>query len=174
MFEYQHYGSAFFDMRLHKLRVLITEQMDRALLERDISPPSSAISVMLYLADIPHASIARIADALGYSHQLIAHRLKQLEKLGLIVRFVDASDRRKSLIELTPKGRVEAEKINALMPDIAKAFDDIFERLGTNLSNRIDDVRSELITLPLHDRLSAETSPGEISSHAPPQIRRTS
>ena len=153
MFNYDQFGSAFFDMRLHKLRVLITEQCDALFLQRGIRASSICISVMLFLREQRHASIAKIADSLAYSHQLIAYRLKQLENLGLVVKFADTEDRRKSLIKLSPEGEREADEIKALIPKISEIYDEIFAQIGFDLSQAIDEVRGELAMKSMSERL---------------------
>ena len=155
-FDYDRFGSAFVDMRLHRLRVLITEQSDELFRERGIEASSAAASVLLLLLERQHASITQIADALGYSHQLINHRLKQLESLGQITRITDTRDRRKWLVKLTAKGRTEAQKVAETLPLIASAFDALFERAGVNLSSALEEARAELAATPLTTRLQSQ------------------
>jgi DNA-binding MarR family transcriptional regulator len=153
MFDYDEYGNAFVDMRLHRLRVLITEQCDDLFLERGISAPSAAVSVLLFLSQKGHANITQIANALSYSHQLINHRLGQLEKAGFIQRFADVRDKRRWLIKLTAIGRKEARKIDQALPEIAHAFDDLFEKLGVDLSRTLNEIHKSLSRETLSERL---------------------
>jgi len=154
-FDYDRFGAAFVDMRLHRLRVLITEQSDELFRERGIEASSAAASVLLLLLERKHASITQIAEALGYSHQLINHRLKQLEALGLLARIVDARDRRKWLVKLTAKGRAEANRVAGILPLIASAFDALFARAGIDLSAALEDARADLVSTSLSARVAS-------------------
>ena len=157
MFDYDRYGNAFVDRRLHKLRVLITEQSDEVFVERGITAPSACVSVILFLQDKGNGSIAQIAEALGYSHQLINHRLQQLEKAGFTTRFADPRDKRKWRIKLTTRGLREAERVEEALPLIARAFDDLFSDLDVDLTLKLKDLHSALSKQPIGNRIKAET-----------------
>ena len=153
MFDFDQFGSAFVDMRLHRLRVLITEQSDALFAESGLKAPSSCVSVLLFLKAHKQASIVQISDRLGYSHQLIAHRLKLLDNLGLTAKFADMKDRRRALIKLTAAGLNEASKIERLLPEIAKVFDELSAEFSVNLSEVLDSIRGELVMNSLSDRV---------------------
>ena len=153
MFDYRNFGSAFVDMRLHRLRVLITEQSDELFAEKGLKAPSACVSVLLFLKDQKQASIVQISDSLGYSHQLIAHRLKLLDNLGLTAKFADLKDRRRALIKLTADGLNEADQIERLLPDIAHVLDELSAAFAINLSEVLDSIRGELVMTSLSDRV---------------------
>ena len=158
-FDYDQYGSAFIDMRLHRLRVLITAQLDEFFAEAGVAIPSPCVSVVLFLAQRRKASISSIAETLGYSHQLITQRLLQLEELKCIHRLEDPRDRRKRLIALTAKGRRQATLLQETLPRAAEAFDALFDDLKINLPAAVKDIEKALKNDPLTDRLARlETS----------------
>jgi len=132
-FDYDQYGSAFVDMRLHKLRSLVTAQFDMLFEEHDIEIPSACVSVILFLAQGRRVSISQIAESTGYSHQLISQRLSQLEALSLAKRVDNTRDRRKWLIALTKKGRAEAARVESFLSVARRVVDDLFLEIGVDL-----------------------------------------
>lgn len=132
-FDYDRYGSAFVDMRLHKLRSLMTSQFDILFEEHGIQIPSACVSVILFLAHGHRASIAQIAESTGYSHQLISQRLSLLESLSLAKRVQDPRDGRKWLIALTKKGRVQAERVEDFLSIARHVVDDLFVEIDVDL-----------------------------------------
>lgn len=152
MFDFNTHKNAFVDSRLHKLRVLITEQSDELFLQVGIQVSSSCISILLYLLKESQRNIAQIANALGYSHQLIAHRLKSLEKNDFVKRSVDCRDRRKLLISLTADGEEEAKKISEILPVISTVFENIFRDLDLNFVEELANLQAQLQEKSLGER----------------------
>lgn len=56
-----------------------------------------------------------ISNAMGATSARIAAALNSLEKKGLILRRIDAEDRRRILIDLTDAGREHVHKQNQMM-----------------------------------------------------------
>lgn len=157
MFNYDEYGNVFIDMRLHRLRVLITEQCDDFFMGRGISTSSANVSVMLFLKERGQASIAQIAESLGYSHQLINHRLRQLEKQGYLGRHTDARDSRKWLIRLTPAGLEEATLIQNVLPEMGSVFDRLFEDIDPAFCETVDKFIQALSAQTVSQRADADS-----------------
>ena len=143
-FDYQPYGAAFFDRHLHKLRELITLQSDELFSALGISAPSPTVSTLLHLLANGSASIARLSDDLGYSHQLISQRLAQLSDMGFIERSADPRDKRKKLIRLTRRGRNEAERVDRALPRLAKAIESVFEEIESDVQASVRGMRAAL------------------------------
>lgn len=163
-FEYDKYGSAFLDMRLHKLRIQITDQMDFAFETHGIDIPSTCISLVLYLLERPTASIAQLAEGTNYSHQLINQRLTQLEALSFSKRVPDTRDRRRMLITLTPVGIKQARKLENFLTITSDVFDDIFEEIGIDLQAAVTAARAAISTRSILNRINAQ--PQKPSKHA--------
>ena len=151
-FEYERYGSAFLDMRLHRLRSTITEQLDVLFLQNDIGIPSTCISTILFLDQVKCANISQIAKATGYSHQLINQRLAQLESLSLVNRLEDVLDRRKLSLALTNKGKKEAKKVDVLLEQAGRLINDLYEEIEINLDRVLVAAQQALDDNPLYAR----------------------
>jgi len=158
-FDFDAYGSAFFTMRLHRLRVLLTEQCDIAFLKQGVVSPSPCTSVVLFLAERGGASIAQISRATGYSHQLVNQRLALLEELGLSQRLADPHDKRKCTMELTRRGKADAKKLIAALESLARAFDELFDDLGVDVGAVLDKAHAQLSADPLQDRMQTARTP---------------
>ncbi len=90
---------------------------------------------------------SEISSTMGISSARIAATLNSLESKGLITRRIDLSDRRRILVDLTPDGRVQAEKhyqmvlknvagmLSALGEHDAKEYVRIVGRLSTIIAN---------------------------------------
>jgi len=83
-------------------------------------------------------------DATGIAEVCLLHApsvtriLKDLERRGLVVRVLDASDRRRTLISLSPAGRALVDEISRTMVRLLRDYGDRFgadrlERLGEEL-----------------------------------------
>jgi len=152
-FDYQPHGAAFFDRHLHKLRELITLQSDELFSALGISTPSPAVSTLLYLLANGSASIARLSDDLGYSHQLISQRLAQLSDMGFIERSADPRDKRKKLIKLTRRGRNEAQRVDDALPKLAKAIEGVFDEIESDVQIAVRAMHAALNNKSIVERV---------------------
>lgn len=152
-FDYEPHGAAFFDRHLHKLRELITLQSDELFSALGISAPSPAVSTLLHLLANGSASIARLSDDLGYSHQLISQRLAQLSDMGFVERSADPRDKRRKLIKLTRRGRNEAQRVDNALPKLAKAIEGVFEEIDADVQVSVRAMRVALQNKSIVERV---------------------
>ncbi|MEO9634217.1 MAG: hypothetical protein ABJF89_05310 [Parasphingorhabdus sp.] len=96
--------------------------------------------------------MVEIARALDEQHQLTAHRAKQLESLSLVRRKQDANDKRRRTFHLTQKGRVEAEKVEAVCRQGVEIFEDLSEELGCDLNRVLNSAHALLQQRPVVSR----------------------
>lgn len=151
-FDFDAYGSAFLATRLHKLRVLISDQCEDLFADHNIIIPSSCVSISLVLGQIGPTSITKIASATTYSHQLVSQHLVKMENLDLIERQSDPRDNRRLLISLTPKGKEEVQKLDEALRKLAKLFDNLFVELDCDLKNTLIKATYSLNKVPLNRR----------------------
>lgn len=71
--------------------------------------------LMLFVYDNPGQSQKEIAQNMIIDPSLLARDLQQLENRGLLVRQVDANDRRVRRIRLTPAGKTKAVQLQKAM-----------------------------------------------------------
>jgi DNA-binding MarR family transcriptional regulator len=118
-----------------------------------LKAPVRAHSVLLFLLERGPATLTQIALTDGQSHQLLASRLKPLEKLELIERFADPDDARRRPYGLTAAGRAEALAIRSAIAEHARAMETLFAETGIDLVSVLDQALEALRIRPLHQRI---------------------
>lgn len=120
-----------------------------------LKAPIRTHSVLLLLLEQGAASLTEIARTDGQSHQLLASRLKPLEKLGLIERLADPNDARRRPYKLTQAGHHEALIVRSAIGEHTRAMNDLFAETGVDLIAALDNALEALRVRPLHDRMDA-------------------
>ena len=120
-----------------------------------LNSPVRTHSVLLFLLERGTASLTEIARTDNQSHQLLATRLKPLERLGLIERFADPSDARRRPYRLTQKGQAEALAVRRAIGAHARAMQDLFTETGVDLVTVLDQALDALRVRSLCDRVNA-------------------
>lgn len=115
--------------------------------------PIRTYSVLLYLLEHGPASLTEMAQMDGQSHQLLASRMKTLQKLRLIERFADAADARRRAYKLTRAGKAEALAVKADISNHARVIEVLFAETGVDLVAALDATLEALRIKPLQDRL---------------------
>jgi DNA-binding MarR family transcriptional regulator len=76
----------------------------------DLALERSAYAIMCQLADEGPQRLGRLATAFGLDPSTITRQVKDLERAGLAARSAVPSDRRVSVLDLTPSGRDVLER----------------------------------------------------------------
>ena len=118
--------------------------------------PVRTHSVLLYLLEQESVTLTEMARTDGQSHQLLASRLKPLEKLGLIRRSPDPLDRRRHPYRLAPAGKEGATAIRADIVAHARAMEELFKETGVNLVEVLDEAPEALRLKPFHERVEVQ------------------
>jgi DNA-binding MarR family transcriptional regulator len=71
----------------------------------DVNLERSAYGIMCKLADEGPQRLGALATAFGLDPSTITRQVQALEEIGLAARTTDPSDRRASILDLTPHGR---------------------------------------------------------------------
>jgi DNA-binding MarR family transcriptional regulator len=71
----------------------------------DVNLERSAYGIMCKLADEGPQRLGALATAFGLDPSTITRQVQALEEIGLAARKTDPSDRRASILDLTPNGR---------------------------------------------------------------------
>jgi MarR family transcriptional regulator, organic hydroperoxide resistance regulator len=128
-----------------------------------IKAPLKAHSALLFLLRHGPASLSEIARIDGQSHQLLASRFEPLEKMGLVERFADPNDARRSPYRLTRVGREEAKRVEAAVSVKAEAMRRLFAEMDQDLIDVLEDALERLRAKPLGQRiLEAEGKTGRV------------
>jgi DNA-binding MarR family transcriptional regulator len=118
-----------------------------------IRAPLKTHSAILFLLRQGPASLSEIARTDGQSHQLLASRMDPLERMGLIERFEDPKDARRSPYRLTKAGREEAKRVEAALAVKAEAMRRLFAEMDQDLITVLEAAIEHLRVKPLGQRL---------------------
>jgi DNA-binding MarR family transcriptional regulator len=105
---------------LKRLGFIAKDQSLEAYEETGLHPYHYAI--LLTLDESPRETQGAIADALGYDRGQLVGLLDELESRGLGIRRRDPNDRRRHVVELTPAGTTELERLRELTRRIEDEF----------------------------------------------------
>jgi DNA-binding MarR family transcriptional regulator len=124
-----------------------------------IRAPLKTHSAILFLLRQGPASLSEIARTDGQSHQLLASRMDPLERMGLIERFEDPKDARRSPYRLTKAGREEAKRVESALAVKAEAMRRLFAEMDQDLIAVLEAAIEHLRVKPLGQRLQELDSP---------------
>jgi DNA-binding MarR family transcriptional regulator len=110
---------------VRRFQVWIFQDFMRTLKGARIRP--AQYSVLVLIGANPGLSQSDLADALGIERARMVRLLDELERRGLMVRVPSTRDRRSHALFLTPDGRKNLERIEAL---VAQHESHVIERLG--------------------------------------------
>jgi DNA-binding MarR family transcriptional regulator len=96
---------------MRRLASRIVDASDEVLVDYGVTVPSNMVSVVHLLHTRGQQTVMAIAAETVQSHPLIHKYVKQLVKLGLATTEVDAADRRRTYVQLTARGEVQARKL---------------------------------------------------------------
>jgi DNA-binding MarR family transcriptional regulator len=99
--------------------------------------------LLLQIAGAPsnvHATVGYATERLGLRHNTVVELSKRSEEAGLVTRNQSADDRRKVILNLTPKGR---KILEALAEDHARELNELGPKLISALSTLSAAAQSE-------------------------------
>lgn len=153
---------AFVSNTLLKLVDLIALQGDDLLHDAGIIVPSRAVACALFVGDKGRVSLADVAKALDEPHQLTAHRVEGLIGLGLLERISDSDDRRRKILMLTRKGKVQHQRLITRLAEIEQAFLGLYAEIEHDLPTILEQALAALHRTPMLERIQANaTKTGE-------------
>ncbi len=144
---------AFFGNRLSRLVDLIVEQGEDLFRNRGLSLPSTSASTVLYLSEHGNVSAADVARDLKQPHQLATQRVQALLELGLVKRSKDPNDARRNVLVLTESGKREARKLKECLADAARAYEQLSDEIGIDVSQFVLSLSQALADEPLQARV---------------------
>ena len=150
---------AAFALRAKHLAERLYDQMADALVEQGLNIISKTMGIVQLLYSEGAKSQAEIAERLKYSHQLTAQRLAWLYENDFVVSERDQKDARRRLVQLTPAGLEEGEKLQAFLPILRKAYGELFEEIEIDLDAAIQKADRALEAVPLKRRMPRREVP---------------
>jgi len=143
------FRSAFLASMANRLYEQISNQAQEIFKRNNLITPITDVSLMLFVNFNGPSSIADIARALDFSHQRVALRINALENLKLLSRKIDKKDQRCKLIAMTALAKKEMIFIEKMYTQTANKTDAMFEHIGINLMDKIQEAIEFLEKEPL-------------------------
>jgi MarR family 2-MHQ and catechol resistance regulon transcriptional repressor len=137
-------------LRAYLRAVALAEPLQRELASRHGISLASLYAVRV-LARIGESPISQYGDALGVPRSTITNLVDRLERAGLAERLASPTDRRVTLVRLTPGGRKAVEdtdllrdsdvvnRLLALDPSAQATLADLLERVAAGPSEPVSD-----------------------------------
>ena len=127
-------------------RIHLSTQVGEVALER------SAYGIMCKLADEGPQRLGALASAFGLDPSTITRQVQALEEIGLASRQVDPSDRRASLLDLSPEGTQVLEQTREHRREVLrKVLSDWPEADLTDFSRLLKEFNASLDRLLVED-----------------------
>ena len=155
--DFSSHSQAFVGRALENLSQLIERQSQVVLENAGVTIPVKSCSTLTAIAVLGEASTSDIARYVKTSHQLIKQKLSTLEKSGTVSVAADQVDKRRRLYSLTEEGKLQVQKLDEVLPEIARAYDKLFAEIGLNLNSVCHEVEAKLEAESLADRVSSLT-----------------
>ncbi|UTW54005.1 MarR family transcriptional regulator [Kordiimonas sp. SCSIO 12610] len=137
---------------------LVVMQGEDILSDVDIEFPSRAVSSILLIGDNEKLTVADIAKTLNQPHQLVTQRIDLLLDLNVVERVPDPVDKRRKIIQLTPKGHEQYKALKARLIEAEAAFLELFDELGCDLSKLAVRAIDLLQNRPLLSRIQSQST----------------
>ena len=147
-------GSAFVGLQAYQLLDIIDFQGTELFAKQGIDLPSRSASTMMHLKKSKRVTVTGLARFLGMSHQLVGHRIKDLQAHRLITEKRDPDDLRRRLIVLTKSGKALARQIERLTKEIESVYLELFEEIGVDLFDALIKAKQALTEKSLSTRVS--------------------
>lgn len=147
----------FFGIKLKKTGEMLSSQVAQILSDKKVEFEPRGLYLLIILNEKKQASIKEIAAILGMTHPAIVQMVNSLNNVGLITQSKSIDDKRKTLIELTEKGKEELNRIKPVVTEIGNAVKSISNEIDINLhyllSKLNESVKSKLLILKVNEGL---------------------
>jgi len=155
-------------MRMDQLFTLLYDQMEDGLKARGLTLRGYVTGTVQTLFHAGPKSVSDLSSEMKLSHQLATQRVKYLVDQGFAQIDPDPDDKRRKLVSLTDEGQLEAEKLQAFLPELMAAYDDLFDEIGVDMHQAVLDATKSLEARPLVQRFKIDkTDEGDISLKRP-------
>ncbi len=133
------------------LRQILSSQAKELYQNIGLIFPPTCTSTMLQIGKNKGCSMADLATALEYPHQLITQRVNILLEHRLIRKRTSKCDKRRYDLELTKAGRHQLKLLEEFLDDAMMLFDNLNQEIEANLSQVLS---RSIVALKKKDLLS--------------------
>lgn len=128
--------------------------------------------VFYVLSKSGRGTVTAIAEQIGHSHASVSKILKEMAKADLVVEKSDATDRRRTQVDLSKRGKEIARKIENQYTDVQAAVEELSAQATHNLWAAIEEWeylldKKNLFSRVLEQKKSRESSEVKIEDFKP-------
>lgn len=123
-----------------------------------VSAPPRTISTLLALDERGPLAVTELAGLLRQSHPLVIVWIRELSRLSLVGSKTDPADRRRTLVELTGKGRKELLRVRQALETMERASAELLELGGPDTWQALWAMERGCRDRPFLQRLQAHAS----------------
>jgi DNA-binding MarR family transcriptional regulator len=99
------------------------------------------------------STVTAIAEQIGHSHASVSKILTEMSKAGLVTEKIDSSDRRRTKVSLSKKGRTLSKKMKDQYADVNAAIEEISSQASNDLWAAMEEWEYLLSQKALRDRV---------------------
>lgn len=159
-------GLIFLPHILRRLANRFSDACEEVFPELGVLVPPRLVSTVHLLFDRGPQAVTDIAAAVGQSHPFVIKAVKQLKALGLVDTRSDPKDGRRTIIRLTPKGKLQAQRLLDVRPVFEAAYRQLMREADAEIFNSLWRIESALSKAGFSERLAVEQKRGANESVA--------
>lgn len=154
-------GAGAFGTRLRRLSERLDRSVAAAYAEQGVTFEPRWYPVVRLLDNEGAMGVMDIASAIGVSHAAVSQVAGPLVAQGICSQAADASDGRKRMLALTPKGKRTVKKLEPLWCAIQQATEELLQSNAPTFLKQLDRLDAALDETDLSGRIHAqlETEP---------------
>lgn len=126
-------NNAFLGSKIRKTGETLSAQVVKILKVDSSGINPRVVPVLNILYEKGSTSITEIADLIGCTHPAVIQLVNQLIKDNLVKISKSTSDRRLTILRLTPKGRSAYEKLEPVISEINETIESVMDEIDANM-----------------------------------------
>jgi len=127
------FNNAFLGTRIRKTGEILSAQVAKILGEYSPGIDPRAIPILNILNTRSSRSITEIANSIGFTHPAVIQLVSHLVRDKLVTTSKSTSDKRLTILDLTPKGRSTFEKLEPVISVMSETVESIIDEIDANM-----------------------------------------
>lgn len=153
---YAEAGKMAVGSRLRKLSEALTEDASKVYSTYGVDLEPRWFPLFYTLCKTSRLGVMEIAQNIGQSHASVSQMIKQMKKKGLISEAKDTADGRRTVMELTEKGKQVQARLEVQMLDVKSASEDLLSEMQYDMWKSIEEMEFLLEKKSLFNRVTAK------------------
>jgi DNA-binding MarR family transcriptional regulator len=150
----REFGAMALAGRLRRLSDRLKSEASRIYRANGIEFNDGWFPVALVLSGRESISVTQIAEAFGTSHAAVSQMITAMKNNGLVSVQQDKRDKRRTIVQLTDKGRSTIEALRPLWNAIGQCTEELTTLSGNKFVKAISDIENRLEKQSLFSRVA--------------------